>query len=271
MTTTNLIKPFIVWVGGKRRIAKKLASLIPTNLNNYYEPFLGGGALFFNVFDRFKKCYLSDINLELITSYNAVKNNPELVGKLLLEHEHNNSKEYFYQVRDNVHTNDPVKISARFLYLNRYSFRGIYRVDKNNNSKASFSNRNYKNNTFDNVIQTLSLCKDAMQNSTIYANDFSFITAKENDFVYFDPPYHKSGETLYTRISFSEYDQIRLRNFASKLTRYGVKLMISNSNNEFIRNLYSSKEFFLREIEVDYQIRTKNRNDTELVITNYNK
>ena len=94
----NKSKPFIVWVGGKRKIVDKLLQYIPTNLNNYYEPFLGGGALFFSLGDRFKKAFLSDINLDLTTSYNTIKNTPDEVCKLVNNHEQNHSKDYFYQI-----------------------------------------------------------------------------------------------------------------------------------------------------------------------------
>ncbi|KJW03944.1 D12 class N6 adenine-specific DNA methyltransferase family protein [Rickettsia argasii T170-B] len=99
-------------MGGKRKIVDQLIKFIPKKLNNYYEPFLGGGALFFHVRDKFKQCYLSDINLELVTSYNAVKTNPDAVSKLLDSHKAKHSKEHYYQVRANNDSSDPIKITA---------------------------------------------------------------------------------------------------------------------------------------------------------------
>src|SRR5690606_28226896 len=124
-TTQNKNQPFLQWVGGKRRLVSNLSQYIPDGLNNYYEPFLGGGALFFHVNDRFKKCYLSDINLDLVTSYNAVKKDPYKISSLLEQHNDKHSKEYYYQIRNVNNSNNPDLISARFLYLNRYAFRGI--------------------------------------------------------------------------------------------------------------------------------------------------
>ncbi len=99
----------------------------------------------------------------------------------------------------------------------------------------SYSTRNYA--SLDNFVAALTQCSLVLQDATIYASDFSFITPKSNDFVYFDPPYHKSGEKFYTRLPFSEDDQIRLRNFALELSNKGVKLMLSNSDTDFIRDL----------------------------------
>lgn len=267
-TSITTISPFLQWVGGKRKIVDKLLEKIPLGLelNNYYEPFLGGGALFFQVKDRFNKCFLSDINLEIITSYNAVKKNPTRIIELCESYRLKHSKEHYYQVRDNnVASNDPIQITARFLYLNRYSFRGIYRVNKHNQAQMSYSTRNYSN--FDNFASILRQCSNILQNATIYASDFSFIEPQANDFVYFDPPYHKSSEGFYTRLPFSEDDQVRLKNFAEHLSNNGVKLMISNSDTDFIRNLY--KDFSINAIAIKYAISNYRRESQELLITNY--
>jgi DNA adenine methylase len=262
------ISPFFQWVGGKRKIVDKLLGKIPLGLelNNYYEPFLGGRALFFQVKDRFNKCFLSDINLEIVTSYNAVKKSPARIIELCESYRLKHSKEHYYQIRDNNTTsNDPIQITARFLYLNRYSFRGIYRVNKYNQAQMSYSTRNYSN--FDNFTSILRQCSNILQNTTIYASDFSFIEPQANDFVYFDPPYHRSGEGFYTRLPFSEDDQVRLKNFAEHLSNNGVKLMISNSDTDFIRNLY--KDFNISSINIKYSISNYQRESQELLITNY--
>lgn len=264
-TDTKTVLPFLQWVGGKRKILPELLSHIPTELNNYYEPFLGGGALFFAVKDKFKKCFLSDVNYELITSYNTIKNDPGSVAKSFQEHNAKHSKTYFYQIRNNQSSNDPVKISARFLYLNRYSFRGIYRINYKGQPCVSFSDRKYQTNIADKV----KICSDALKHAMIYTNDFSFIEPSKNDFVYFDPPYHKSGEKFYTRLPFDDSQQIRLRDFVITLTGRGVKIMLSNSDTEFIRILY--KDFFIRNIQTKYSIRQKNKLASEVIITNYDK
>jgi len=255
--TQGKAQPFLQWVGGKRKITEQLISHIPSGLNNYYEPFLGGGALFFQVRNKFKQCFLSDINLDLVTSYNAVKKNPESVNSLLEKHNQNHSKEYYYQIRDINNSNNPEIISARFLYLNRYAFKGIYRINKNGKIDSSFSTKIYRTNrAYDRIKDCSKLLKDA----TIFANDFSFIGAEKNDFVYLDPPYHQSGEDFYTRLPFDENEQIRLRDFTVELDKKGAKFMVSNSDTDFIKDLY--KGFNIRTIDVKYAIQDKREKKT---------
>jgi len=260
----NTPKPFINWVGGKRKIADKLISYIPEGLNNYYEPFLGGGALFFAVKNKFKKCFLSDINYELVTSYNTVKKNPEGVAKLYSSHAENHSREYYYKIRNKDCTNNPGEITARFIYLNRYSFKGIYRINRDGKSGITISTKKI-NNT--NVEERLKECSNFLKDVPIHTIDFSFIEPQKDDFVYFDPPYHKAGERFYTRLPFGEKDQIRLKDFAMELDSKNVKFMISNSNTDFIRNLYNGYNINL--VEIKYLITGQTKTSTEVVITNY--
>ena len=260
---SNKSKPFLVWVGGKRKIIDKLVEHIPSEINNYYEPFLGGGALFFNLRDKYNKAYLSDINLDLTTSYNAIKNIPDEVSKLSEIHEQNHSKEYFYQIRNNNDNANPSLISARFLYLNRYSFRGIYRLNMNGELKTSYSARSYKSKISDHIKQS----SESLKSATIYTNDYSFIEPTSGDFVYLDPPYHNSGETFYTRLSFDESEQVRLKEFVDKLSLKGVKVMISNSGTDFITNLY--KAYNIRIIDIKYAIDNGKTANKEVIITNY--
>ncbi|HJD56060.1 MAG TPA: Dam family site-specific DNA-(adenine-N6)-methyltransferase [Rickettsia endosymbiont of Pyrocoelia pectoralis] len=257
-------KPFINWVGGKRKIADKLIEYIPSGLNNYYEPFLEGGALFFAIKDKFKKYFLSDINLDLITSYNTVKKYPEELTNLYFSHYKNHSKQYFEKLRNINNSNDPTAITAKFIYLNRYSFKGIYRLNRKGQITSSFSLKNPDNS---NLKERLKQCSSFLNDAFIYAVDFSFIEPQENDFVYFDPPYHKAGERFYTSMPFTEQDQIRLRDFATELNSKNVKFMISNSDTPFIRNIYS--DFNIHSIEIKYLITCQSKISKEVVITNY--
>ncbi|WP_341794113.1 MULTISPECIES: Dam family site-specific DNA-(adenine-N6)-methyltransferase [unclassified Rickettsia] len=258
------IKPFINWVGGKRKLADKLLSYIPSYLNNYYEPFLGGGALFFAVKDKFKKCFLSDINHELVTSYNAVKKNPSEVAKLYSSYTENHSKEYYYKIRNNDCNNNPTAITARFLYLNRYAFKGIYRINKRGDFASSFSTKKINN---DNLEERLKQCSSFLSDVPVYTIDFSFIEPQKDDFVYFDPPYHKVGERFYTRLPFNEAEQTRLKDFATELDSKTIKFMISNSDTPFIRNLY--KNYNINTVEIKYLISGQTKTSTEVVVTNY--
>ncbi|WP_371222167.1 DNA adenine methylase [Orientia tsutsugamushi] len=264
VAVANKSKPFLHWIGSKRRIVNKLIEHLPQGPHyNYYEPFLGGGALFFQVRHLFKQCFLSDINLDLITSYNAVKNNPNEVNRLLSLYHKHHSKDYYYKVK-NKYSNNPNEITAKFIYLNKYSFRGIYRVYKNGQSAQTFSGECYIKL---HIASRINQCSRLLHGVSIYATDFSFIEPKKGDFVYFDPPYHKSGERFYTRLPFDEKDQIRLRDFVKELTNKGVKIMISNNNTAFIRDLY--KDFNINTVTVVYSINEQRNPVNELIITNY--
>ena len=259
------IKPFLQWVGGKRKIVSQLIKYIPKNVKNYYEPFLGGGALFFNVRHLFNKCFLSDINLDLVTSYNAIKNNPTEVCQQVMELSKKHSEDNYYKLCQDNYTNNPLGITARFIYINKHSFKGVFRINRKGQFKTTCdTTKNWKGVDFN---KTLAKCSQQLTNTTIYANDFSFITPKKDDFVYFDPPYHKSGESFYTRLPFNESEQIRLKDFIMCLTDQGIKVMLSNSNTDFIRDLYSNLN--IKEINTSYMINQKKAK--ELIITNYPK
>ncbi|CAM81108.1 DNA adenine methylase [Orientia tsutsugamushi] len=262
---SNEPKPFLHWVGGKRRIVNKLIEHLPSGpYYNYYEPFLGGGALFFQVKHLFKQCFLSDINLDLITSYHAVKKNPNEVNRLLNLYHENHSENHYYKIRDNYYSNDPNDITAKFIYLNKYSFRGIYRLNRDGTSAQTFSDKQYLKL---HICSRINKCSKLLTGTSIYAMDFSFIEPKKGDFVYLDPPYHQSGERFYTRVPFDEKEQIRLRDFVYELNNKGVKIMLSNNNTAFIRDIY--KNFFITHIPVTYSINQKRNLVNELIIINY--
>ncbi|WP_375318961.1 DNA adenine methylase [Candidatus Tisiphia endosymbiont of Oplodontha viridula] len=201
------------------------------------------------------KCY---------TSYNAVKKNPTAVSDLFITHKKQHSKKYYYRVQKRNDSNDPTSITARFLYLNKYSFMGMYRVNKSGKLCLSFSSKKYNSANIDKKLQQ---CSSFLSDASIYVTDFSFIEPKENDFVYFDPPYYQAGERFYTRLPFDKNEQIRLRNFVRELTNKGVKLMISNSNTDFIRELY--QDFTINTVNTKYALTGQKEITRELVITNY--
>ena len=261
MTKEKAIQPFVQWVGGKRKIANQLMQYIPNGLNNYYEPFLGGGALFFNIRHLFNQCFLSDVNLDLVTSYNTIKNNPDEVHRQVMELNSKHTEDNYYRLNEGNYTTDPVGITARFIYVNKHSFKGIFRINRKGQLKSTCNTRRWKGVDFD---KTLKQCSRQLTGVTIYANDFSFITPAKDDFVYFDPPYHKVGERFYTRLPFDENEQIRLREFVTSLSDKGVKVMVSNSNTDFIRGLYS--DLNITEVDINYSI--NNKNAKELIITN---
>ena len=251
------IKPFVKWAGGKNGLINSLVSFIPKNFNSYFEPFVGGGALFFylkniNILNS-KKIYLNDKNVELINAYKQIKINP---NKLLEELEilkNNHSKEYFYKIRNldrdfDFYSLSEVFRAARFIYLNKTCFNGLCRY----NAKGNFNTPmgNYKNPKIYDKDLIFSV-HEILKNVSITNKDFEVVSlkAKRGDFVYFDPPYYPLNKTSsfvsYTD-NFSANEQIRLYKLFKMLDCEGIKVLQSNSNTDFIKELY--KDFEIIEV-----------------------
>lgn len=240
-TDTTSASPLVKWAGGKRSIMGELTSRMPDEINRYYEPFVGGGAVFFET--EFDNASLSDLNSDLVMMYNVVKTSPYELIEMLKTHAKNNSKEYFYEVRLQHELIDPLEIAARFMYLNKTCFNGLYRVNKSGRFNVPFGS--YKK---PNIVQEENIlaCNNVLQKVTVSHHSYDKIDAKNGDFVYFDPPYYPENETYfttYTKYGFSKGDHIQLRDFAIELCNSGVKVMISNSNTPAIRELYNRPEF----------------------------
>lgn len=250
-------KPFVKWAGGKNGLINSLISFIPKNFNSYFEPFVGGGALFFylknlNILNS-KKIYLNDKNTELINAYKQIKINP---NKLLEELEilkNNHSKEYFYKIRNldrdfDFYSLSEVFRAARFIYLNKTCFNGLCRY----NAKGNFNTPigSYKNPKIYDKDLIFSVHK-VLKNVSITNKDFEVVSlkAKKGDFIYFDPPYYPINKTSsfvsYTD-NFSANEQIRLYKLFKMLDCEGIKVLQSNSNTDFIKELY--KDFEIIEV-----------------------
>lgn len=251
------IKPFVKWAGGKNGLINSLISFIPKNFNSYFEPFVGGGALFFylknlNILNS-KKIYLNDKNAELINAYKQIKINP---NKLLEELEilkNNHSKEYFYKIRNldrdfDFYSLSEVFRAARFIYLNKTCFNGLCRY----NAKGNFNTPmgSYKNPKIYDKDLIFSV-HEVLKNVSITNKDFEVVSlkAKKGDFIYFDPPYYPINKTSsfvsYTD-NFSANEQIRLYKLFKMLDCEGIKVLQSNSNTDFIKELY--KDFEIIEV-----------------------
>ena len=279
---TKQYQPFIKWVGGKRGLLEQILPLFPKKFNNYYEPFVGGGAVFFELFSKGllknKKIILSDINSELVNSYNIVKNNPfELIAKLE-KYKEQHSKEFYYQIRELDRKEDYNNLSnlekaTRFIYLNKTCFNGLYRVNKKgyfNTPIGSYKNPNIVDH---NVILSAS---EALQNVIIKHQSFKEILkeTKKDDFVYFDPPYYPLNETSnftsYDSNCFLEDEQFELFEVFEKLSDKGVKVVQSNSDTKFIKDLY--KDYNVKIVHANRFINSKSNGRgkiTEVVIRNY--
>lgn len=277
MKTMN---PFVKWAGGKRQIMNHLLDNMPKKYRHYYEPFVGGGALLLELAPI--HATINDSNKELIYVYKCLRNK-RLFKKFYdacKEHEANHSEEYYYQVRDldkkkTSYSKLPMYLkAARCVYLNKACFNGLYRVNSKNQFNVPFNGKE-KINCFDednilllhkyfNKRKPIILCKDFAE---------AVKTAKAGDFVYFDPPYDVVGQqsfTSYTIGGFDKKEQERLRNVVKELTEKGVRVMISNANTPFIRELY--KDFNIHVIEARRNINSKGDGRgkvEEVIITNY--
>ena len=270
----DIPKPFIKWAGGKRQIIKELTDSLPKNYNRYFEPFIGGGALFFAV--RPKNAYISDINPELINLYNTVKNNTHSLIKDLRRYK--NTETEFYKIRNLDRTPDyknltNIEKAGRFIYLNKTCYNGLYRTNSKGQFNAPYGF--YKN---PNIIdeQNLKICSELLKETEIGLSDFSNIEnkIKTRDFVYFDPPYipinKTSSFTKYYKDDFNTGSQIKLKELCDRLNKKNIYFMLSNSYNETALNLY--KEYNIKKINAIRAINCKaDKRGTinELIITNY--
>ena len=265
--------PFVKWAGGKRTIAKELTSLMPKAFGTYWEPFVGGGALFYEANGRISQAVLSDINSELITCYSTVKQDPEPLIAALESHASRHSKTYYYAVRSQHTLQDPTEVAARLIYLNRTCFNGLYRVNRKgefNVPMGSYTNPQIVNGA------NLRACSEALQSAKVELYDFMDIEPAEGDFVYCDPPFDPLSATAsftsYTKDSFGPQDQVNLRDIALGWHRAGAKVMVSNSDTSLIRNLYDSEPFTIRVVQAPRMVNSKADKRgpvNELVITTY--
>ena len=265
-------QPFVKWVGGKRSIIHELVSRAPQEFGDYWEPFVGGGALFFELYPGLSVAHLSDSNFDLVMTYKVIQKDPEKLLALLEKHAAAHSEAYYYKVRSQHDLNDPIAIAARFLYLNKTCYNGLYRV----NRKGEF-NVPVGRYTNPGIVQreNIMACSKALEHARIEYRDFTEITPAAGDFVYFDPPYHPTDDTSftsYTKSDFTEKDQRILADFALELHRKGVKVMLSNSHTRFITDLYSNPAFKTETVQAPRMVNCKPQGRAsvdEVVVTNY--
>jgi len=277
-SNTKQLKPILKWAGGKRQILPYLLQYIPKNFNNYYEPFAGGLALLIELYNqgRIKKAIISDTNKDLINLYEIIKEKPYELISAIEEIRFKNNKDDYYQARKLFNSLEPhknVSRAALLLYLNRHGYNGLYRVNSKGEFNVPFGR--YNNPSLpdeDNIIKFHEMLKSC----EILNLDFedAVTSAQRSDFIYFDPPYMPLNETSYftdyTSGGFSEQDQKRLASVFKKLSIKEVFVMQSNSNNEFIRQLYA--EYNIVEIEARRNINSnasKRGSVKELIILNY--
>ncbi len=268
------MRPVLKWAGGKSQLLPELIKRAPCDFVAYHEPFVGGGALFFELArqGRLGRAYISDINQTLIDVYVALRDNVESVIALLQQHRYERS--YYYRIRALEPQSLPLAArAARVIYLNRTCFNGLYRENRAGRFNVPFGR--YKNPTICDE-SNLRAASEALQNVDISCRPFTSVLdfARPGDFVYFDPPYHPlsptSNFTSYDRNGFSEHDQMELRDILDQLTRRGVKVMLSNSDTRFIRELYQGYEVVTVSASRAINSKADSRGKiTEVIVCNY--
>ena len=273
-------KPFVKWAGGKRQIMLELEKYFPDKFDSYLEPFLGGGAVMFDLLTKKPslKCNVSDLNSDLILAYVTIRDKLNKLIQSLENHSknyHKDSTGYYYKVRNQEPKNQIEKVS-RLLFLNKTCFNGLYRV----NSKGKF-NVPLGRYTNPNIVnkENLIVVSHILQSEKIKIScrDFSSVLkdAKRGDFVYFDPPYQPVSDTAnftsYTHRDFRNDDLERLADLANQLSSKGCLVMLSNSNSKTVKRLFSSG-WKLKEIRANRAINSNSQKRTghkEIIIKNY--
>jgi len=273
---------FLKWAGGKRRLVTLLDKYTPTNIDRYFEPFLGSGAFFFHLVQSRKqfKAYLSDSNPHLINTYREVRDNLNELIEILVDHQnsyHKNREKYYYSVRDDQSNKTNTEAAAKFIFLNKTCYNGLYRVNKLGNFNVPHGR--YFNPKICNKEKLIE-CSSLLNNTEvkivcdIYKN--TTLKCKDNDFVYLDPPYfpvsRTSNFTDYTKESFGTQQHQELANEFDRLDSIGSKVLLSNSNSEYVKSLY--KNYFILKVKSTRSINCnadRRSAHHDLIISNYNK
>jgi len=262
----EIARPFVKWAGGKRSIVNELLARIPEQFNEYYEPFVGGGALFWNV-PHTVRAHISDINFHLITTYHMVRDNVDAVISKLKYHQRHHTKKYYMEARSNLsEIDDLVEIAALFIYLNKTCYNGLYRVNK-----AGIFNVPIGRYESPKIVdaENLKKCSLSLAHASISHQGFSHIKPRRGDFVYFDPPYHETF-SAYDGSGFGIREHEELATFCRRLDQLGVRFMLSNSDTSLIRELYAS--YNVENIDASRTISckgTERKKENELIIRNY--
>ena len=266
--------PFIKWPGGKAQLLPALTMRMPENVGTYVEPFVGGGALFFNT--QPAKAILNDSNPKLIKLYVSVRDHVEELVDRLSEYETkfnalntlDEKQGFYYQTRTDFNAGTlTVDDAARFVFLNKTGFNGLYRENAAGKYNAAFG---WKKSVTLYDEANLANCSAALKNVDIMNGDFEdacdSLTA--GDFVFFDPPYYSTFDG-YQAGGFSEEDHLRLHNLFQRLTASGVYCLMSNSNTDYIKDLYAG--YYIEVVPVKRNINRNGngRQGEEVIITNY--
>lgn len=261
-------KPFLRWAGGKRWLLKHIDEFMPVNgFNQYHEPFIGGGSIFFHVSPQIS--FISDLNHELIEAYSGIKDDVELVIKHLKTFK--NTKEDYYRIRTQKFRSS-AKRAARFIYLNQTSFNGIYRVNLKGEYNVPYGNRNNYKIDYENLrnVQT------SLQNTQIVCSDYyeSLNNVKKGDLVFLDPPYtvthNDNGFIKYNKKLFCLEQQYSLAEMIQEIKQLGAYYILTNAAHPQVREIFDTGDRII-ELERASLVGGKNAKRgkyAELIITN---
>ena len=274
----NNLSPFLKWAGGKRQLLDKIIDRMPKSFNNYYEPFIGGGALLFEL--QPAKAVINDINASLINAYITIAEKPFEFISAVIELDSQipeDGKTYYYSLRERynnklVKTEYDTELAALFVFLNKHCFNGLYRV----NAKGLF-NVPYNNSKRESINkESIIAISEYLKNVKIVQGDFEKACndAHRGDFVFFDSPYAPLNPTSfesYTKEGFDIESHKRLANLFKKLTDKGCHCMLTNHNTEFINDLYGNKGYKMDVVSVKRMINSNasKRVGEEVIIYNY--
>ena len=254
-------KPFVKWAGGKRQVINELLKYVPDEFDTYYEPFVGGGALLFELSP--KKAVINDSNEELMNVYNVLCNEEKFkkMCNLLNSYETKHSEEFYYNIRNKDRSKTAFNRlsdytrAARTIYLNKACFNGLYRVNSKNEFNVPFGKKTHVNTYEGSNLITVSNYL-TMNDVKILSVDFEEAVkdAKKGDFVYFDPPYDSDTKsfTSYTETGFDKSEQTRLARVFKELDKKGVYVMLSNHSTVLVNELY--KDYHIYTIEAKRNI-----------------
>jgi DNA adenine methylase len=275
----ELLQPFLKWAGGKRQLVPVIRQYIPSRFKIYFEPFVGAGAVLFDL--QPVTSLINDANTELINCYRVIKESPDELIELARQHQ--NREDYYYRVRsldrDPTFKNlSPVERASRIIFLNKTCYNGLFRVNSQGQFNVPFGK--YSNPVIVDEIVIRAVSHYLNSNQVQISNDdfeSALSSAGRNDFVYLDPPYDPLSDTSsftgYNLNSFGREEQLRLRKVCDDLTSRGCKLLLSNSATEFIRELYSdNKKYSIFEVEATRNINSvasSRGKISELLIHNY--
>lgn len=245
MAKNKLVAPVVKWVGGKRQLMNEITPRLPKRITSYCEPFLGGGAVLFSI--QPSKAIVNDLNSDLITVYEIIRDDVEaLIGDLK---KHENTPEYFYAIRDIDRNKEAyrsmtkIERASRLIYLNKTCFNGLFRVNSSGEFNSPFGH--YKNPNIVNEPVLRAVNKYFNSSNIEFCNeDFAITLSRigKGGFVYLDPPYDPVSDTAsftgYNKGGFDRGEQLRLKRCCDELTQRGVKFMLSNSATDFIIDLY---------------------------------